>query len=52
MPDVKPDREEYYEYILMYVDNILEISIQPRDVMNVIEQRFKFMNDKVKDPSS
>ena len=32
-PAVIPDGEEYYKYILIYVDNILAISIQPRDVM-------------------
>ena len=52
MPAVKPDREEYYEYIFMYVDNILSISMQPRDAMKVTEHRFKYKNDKVKKPSS
>ena len=51
-PAVKLDGEEYYEYILMYVDDILAISMQPRDVMKDIERRFKFKNDKVKQPSS
>ena len=36
----------------MYVDDILDISMQPRDVMKDIEQRFKFKNDKVKEPSN
>ena len=49
---VKPDEEEYYEYILMYTDDILEISMQPRYVIKDIKQRFKFKNDKVKEPSS
>ena len=44
---VKPDIEEYYEYILMYVDNILAISMQPRDVVKDIERRLKFKNYKV-----
>ena len=51
-PAVKPDRGEYYEYILMYVDDILAISMQPRDVMKDIERRFKFKNNKVEEPSS
>ena len=51
-PAVKPDGEEYYEYILMYVDDILTISMQPRYVMKDIERRFKLKNDKVKEPSS
>ena len=52
MPAVKPDREEYYEYILMYVDDILAISMQPRDVMKDIKQIFKFNNNKVEELSS
>ena len=51
-PAVKPDGEEYYKYILMYVDDILEIFMQPRDVMKEVEWRFKFNNDKVEEPSS
>ena len=51
-PYVSPDGEEYYEYILMYVEDILAISMQPRDVMKDIEQRFRFNNDKVEEPYS
>ena len=51
-PAVKPDGEEYYEYILIYVDDILKISMQTRYVMEDIEQRFKLKNDKVEEPSS
>ena len=36
----------------MYVDNILAIFMQPRDVMMDIKQRFKFKNDKVEEPPS
>ena len=28
-PTIKPDGGEYYEYLLLYVDNILVISIDP-----------------------
>ena len=51
-PAVKPAGEENYEYLLMYVDNTLAISMQPRDVMKEIERRLKFKNDKVEEPSS
>ena len=51
-PSVKTGREENYEYILMYMDDILAISMQPRDAMKGIERRFKFKNDKVEEPSS
>ena len=44
-PSVKTGREENYEYILMYMDDILAISMQPRDAMKGIERRFKFKND-------
>ena len=36
----------------MYVDNILAISMQPRDVMKGTKQRFKFKNDKGEEPPS
>ena len=28
-PAIKPDREEYYEYVMVYVEYILAISINP-----------------------
>ena len=50
-PAVKADGEEYYEYILCYVDDILAISQKPRDIMSQIQTTFKFKNDAVEPPS-
>ena len=45
-PVVKPDKEEYYEYILVYVDDIISVSHAPMDIMNEITSTFKFMRNK------
>lgn len=50
-PAVKQDSEKYYEYILMYVDNIIAISIDPKAILSNFEQDFKFKNDKVEEPT-
>ena len=36
-PAVRPDGTEYYEYILMYVDNILEISVDATKILKSLE---------------
>ena len=49
-PAVKPDGEEYYEYILCYIDDVLGISIDPMQLMKSIQKAFKFKNDEIKSP--
>mmetsp|Transcript_36344 Transcript_36344/g.51403 ORF Transcript_36344/g.51403 Transcript_36344/m.51403 type:complete len:246 (+) Transcript_36344:1538-2275(+) len=49
---VKPDGEEYYEYILCYVDDILCLSVDANDVMESLAKKFKFKNDKIEPPGS
>ena len=49
-PATKPDGENYYEYILCYVDDILSISLQPDRPMKEIQRMFKFKNDIVQKP--
>jgi len=49
-PAVKPDKEEYYEYILVYVDDIISVLHAPMNIMNEIKTRFKFKNDKCAEP--
>eukprot|EP00978_Attheya_sp_CCMP212_P000550 scaffold1076_cov32-Attheya_sp.AAC.2 len=51
-PATKANGEEYYEYMLMYVDNILALSIDPRAILVDIQNSFKFKNDKIDPPSS
>ena len=45
-PAVKPDGEEYYEYVLCYVDDILAISYDPDRIMKQISEEFDFKNNK------
>ena len=49
-PAVKPDGEEYYEYILVYVDDILCISHKAKDTMLLIAKDFKFKKDEIRPP--
>jgi Reverse transcriptase (RNA-dependent DNA polymerase) len=47
---IKGDGEEYYEYVLMYVDDILVISIDPRSILEDVQRTFKLKNDKIEPP--
>ena len=47
---IKSDNEEYYEYILVYVDDIIKNSYCSKDIMNEIESTFKFTNDNTSEP--
>ena len=50
-PAIKPDGEEYYEYALMYVDYILEISIDPTEILKSMEGKtVKYKNGKIAPP--
>lgn len=51
-PAVRPNGEEYYEYVLAYVDDILAISHEPTAIMENLKTRFKFKNDAVEEPSN
>ena len=46
----KTDGESYYEYILMYVDDILCIACDPRVILTEIQGTFKFKNHKIEEP--
>ena len=41
-PATKPDGEQYYEYILVYVDDIISVSHKAAEVMKEISDVFKF----------
>ena len=50
-PAIEPDGEEYYEYVLMYVDDILEISIDPTEILKSMEGKtVKYNNGKIAPP--
>jgi hypothetical protein len=46
----KSDGESYYEYVLMYVDDILAISCDARSILEEIQETFKFKNGKIEPP--
>ena len=47
-PAAKSDREEYYEYILVYVNDIISVSHKALEVMEEIKGTFMFKNDDIK----
>ena len=49
---MKPDSEEYYKYVLVYVDDIMVISHAPENVMKQIQERFEFKNNVWTDPDT
>ena len=49
-PPVKPDGQEYYKYILCYVDNILAISHKATQVLEYLQVIFKLKDDKIAPP--
>ena len=46
-PAKKADGEEYYKYILCYVDDLLAISEDTTKVLHGIQAVFKFKDDKI-----
>ena len=48
--DMKPDGEQYYEYILCYVDDILCISNDPKRTMLQIKEDMPFKKDRMEPP--
>ena len=49
-PAVKPDGQEYYEYILCYVDDILTISHKATQVLEDIQVVFRLKDNKIAPP--
>ena len=49
--NIKPDGEEYYEYILAYVDDLMAISHEAKKCLESLKQFIKFKNDKIEEPS-
>ena len=46
----KEDGEKYYEYILMYVDDILVISCHAREILEEVQKTIKLKNDRIEAP--
>ena len=49
-PHIKPDGEKYYEYILVYVDDLLAISMDATAVIREVAEKFKLKKDKIVPP--
>ena len=51
IPAIKADKEEEYEYVLVYVDNILAISMNPTEILKSMEGKtFKYKNGNINTP--
>ena len=48
----KPNGYEYYEYVLVYVDDILAVSHNPMRVMQGIKSKYKMKDDSVAPPET
>ena len=51
-PSVIPDDKEYCDYLIIYVDDILLISIDPDAAMNQLREQLKLKNYKMEEPSN
>ena len=50
-PATKPDGFKYYEYVLIYVDDILAVSGDPKAIMDYLESKYTLKKDSVKEPT-
>ena len=53
-PAIKADGEEYYEYVLVYVDDLLSMGYDARAILEEVrkEGRFKIKGDRIEPPSN
>jgi hypothetical protein len=47
---IKPDGAQYYEHILVYVDDILAISVDPQSIMNTLSEHYTIKARSVRAP--
>jgi hypothetical protein len=50
-PACKPDGTQYYEFVLIYVDDILVSSHDPDQVMKMLGEHYTLKKGSVKTPS-
>jgi Reverse transcriptase (RNA-dependent DNA polymerase) len=50
-PNVKKDGDRYYEKVLIYVDDILCVSHDPRSVMEVLRKTYRLKDESVGPPT-
>jgi len=49
--NTKQDGSAYYELLLVYVDDVLAVSHDPKAIMELIGKRFEIKNDEYGPPS-
>ena len=49
-PNTKPDGFQYYEYVLMYVDDTLAVSHDPKRIMDHLASKYTLKPGSVKEP--
>ena len=51
-PEVDNDGKEYYSYLIIYVDDVLCVHHEPKQVMDVIGETFRLKNGVDSDPTN
>ena len=46
----KPDGTKYYEYMLVYTDDFLVISVDPKSILNALKTKVMLKPDSIKEP--
>ena len=46
-PAVKPDRTEYYKYIMCYFDDMLSVSHDAKSILQSLQEQFKLKGNKI-----
>jgi hypothetical protein len=49
---VEPTGEKYYEYIIVYDDDLLVLSHEPALIVNTISDNYRLKNDSVQKPTT
>ena len=50
MPNIRENSGKYYEYILIYTDHLLVISIKPREILNKLNKNYTLKDDSAGKP--
>ena len=50
-PAVKADGTKYYEYVLIYTDDILAISMNPKEIMAMLDQHYLIKPESIGPPT-
>jgi hypothetical protein len=49
-PAKKPDGTDYYEYLLTYVDDCLVVSHNPKQIIDILQQEYKYILKDIGEP--